>query len=364
VSCTSSGNCTAVGSEDSLPMFALETNGVWGSASIVTESTLDPQVAAAFSAVSCVRGGACTAVGGDGNGQPIYATESGGVWGTATELQTSGSGAFSAVSCTDPTDCSAIGTSAGEALYSTESTGVWSTPTTLASDGGTVVVTGLSCTSPGNCTAVGYNTGAGGQGPGIYLSQTDGTWSAPATISAPGSPGSGAFYGVSCTGANDCTAVGDANAPDAGTGVPVYATEEGGTWSTPTALAGTPDGTGELTDVSCVDEADCVSVGLDGNDEPIYATSSAEVVPTISSVAPTVSSVAPQRGSASGGGAKAGTWKLVVTTSPGLRRGNPCDNFTFFAVPTAWKVSPDSSAGRGHSDGHYPRWSLSRVAPL
>ena len=271
--------------------------------SIVDEWIAGSQVAASFSSVSCVSVGACTAVGADGNGQPIYATETSGVWGTATELPASGSGSFSGVSCTDPTDCSAIGTSGGDALYSTESAGMWSAPTTMASDSGTaVVVTSLSCTRAGNCTAVGYESGGGGQGPGVYLTQTDGTWSAPTTLSVPGSPGSGPLYGVNCTDASDCTAVGDANPPDSGTGsgAPVYATEVGGTWGTPTVLSGTPDGTGELTGVSCVDESHCVAVGVDGNNEPIYTNSDAAVVPIVASVAPTVSSIRPERGSASG----------------------------------------------------------------
>ena len=115
--------------------------------------------------MSCVSVGAWTAVGADSNGQPIYATETGGVWGTATELTASGSGSFTGVSCTDPTDCSAIGTGNGDALTSTESAGVWSAPTTITSNSGTIVVTGLSCTGAGDCTAVGHEPGSE-EGPG------------------------------------------------------------------------------------------------------------------------------------------------------------------------------------------------------
>jgi hypothetical protein len=389
VSCTSAGNCTAVGRENSSPMYATETEGVWGSTTIVNPPTPGAGLAGSFAAVSCVSVGSCTAVGGDSNGQPIYATETAGVWSTATELTTSNSGSFSEVSCFDPTDCSAIGNSSGEALYSTETAGAWSTPTTIVSDSGTIVVTGLSCVSGGNCTAVGYASGPGGQGPGIYLNQTNGTWSAPFTLSVPGSPGFGAFYGVSCTDANDCTAVGDANAPSSGTGAPVYATETGGTWGTPTALSGTPGSAGDLTGVSCVDTSDCTAVGFDSNNEPIYTSSSAAVTPPVASV-PTVSSVSPSSGPTSGGtaitirgtgfvtgasvvigqrqgagvgtgaiaatgvqvisateiiavtgsGAEAGTWNLYVTTPGGTSAGNAWDDFTYLAVPTVSKVSP------------------------
>ncbi len=406
VSCTSSGNCTAVGSQDSLPMYATETNGVWGSTTLVNPSTPGSGVAASFAAVSCVTVGACTAVGGDSNGQPVYATETDGVWGAATELTTSDSGSFTAVSCTDPMDCSAVGNSTGEALYSTETAGAWSTPTTIVSDSGTIVVTGLSCTSAGNCTAVGYDSGLGGQGPGIYLTQTNGAWSAPTTLSVPGSPGFGAFYGISCTDANDCTAVGDANAPDSGTGTgtgtPVYATEAGGTWGTPTAFSGTPGNTGDLTGVSCVDVSDCTAVGFDGNDEPIYASSSAAVAPTVSSVSPTsgpttggtlvtitgtgfvpgatvvigqgsgagtgaipasnVNVVSPTQITAiTGGEARAGTWTLFVTTSGGTSAANTGDDFTYLA-PTVSKVSPGSGPVRTHG-GHHPSRAPSPTVP-
>jgi hypothetical protein len=144
----------------------------------------------------------------------------------------------------------------------------------------------LSCTSAGNCTAVGYDGGPVQQGPGIYLTQSNGAWSAPTTLSVPNNPGFGAFYGVSCTDANDCTAVGDAGAPGSDTDAPVYATETSGTWGTPTVLSGPPGSTGDLTGVSCVDASDCTAVGFDANLEPIYASSSAAVAPTVSKVSP------------------------------------------------------------------------------
>ena len=169
---------------------------------------------------------------------------------------------------------------------------------------------------------------------------------------------------VGCTDANDCTAVGDVDAADAGTGVPVYAAEEGGTWSTPTALSGTPDGTGELTSVSCVDEADCVGVGLDGNNQPIYASSHSAVVLAVSSVAPTVSSVAPQGRLDFERRAEGRHVKLLVTTSRGLSGGTRATTSPISPCPTASKVPSDSSAGRGHSDGPFPIWSLPRTAPL
>ena len=131
VSCTQTTDCTAVGVDGSGdPIFATETGGVLGQCH--RDSPAPTGTTGSFASVSCASIGACTAVGGDGNGQPIYATESGGGWGTATELPTSGTASVHRGTCSEPTDRSAIGTSAGEALYSNESAGVWSTPTTIA----------------------------------------------------------------------------------------------------------------------------------------------------------------------------------------------------------------------------------------
>ena len=60
----------------------------------------------------------------------------------------------------------------------------------------------------------------------VYVTDANGTWGSVTEV--PGAPGgSGSFSGVSCTGASDCTAVGqDAD------GQPIYATESHGVWST------------------------------------------------------------------------------------------------------------------------------------
>ena len=89
-------------------------------------------------------------------------------------------------------------------------------------------------------------------------------WSAPTEVS--GAAGGGAFYGVSCTAAGDCTAVG-ADGRDQ----PIYATEAAGTWGKATAV-NTPVAGGEFRAVSCTAPGDCTAVGYDSRNEPIYAT--------------------------------------------------------------------------------------------
>ncbi len=102
-----------------------------------------------------------------------------------------------------------------------------------------------------------------------------------------------------------------------------------------------PMALGELTDVSCVDEADCVGVGLDGNNEPISTSSHAAVVPTVSSVAPTVASVAPQRGLTSSGGrrpARGSCWRGDAASAVGQHTGT--------GLPSAPDlVDPETTSG-------------------
>ena len=70
-------------------------------------------------------------MGSDGNGQPIYAVETGGVWGTVNEDKgaTGGGGGFSSVSCTSATVCTAVGGDrAGNPIYAVTSATVTTPP--------------------------------------------------------------------------------------------------------------------------------------------------------------------------------------------------------------------------------------------
>jgi hypothetical protein len=89
-------------------MYATETGGVWGT---VTDVPGSPGGGGGFYSVSCAEVGTCTAVGNDDNHLPIYATESSGVWGKAAEVPGSvgGQGYFFGVSCTAVPNCSAVG---------------------------------------------------------------------------------------------------------------------------------------------------------------------------------------------------------------------------------------------------------------
>jgi len=77
VSCSSPGDCTAVGEYS----ISTQTDGVWGPT--VQLSTANGLVDTL--AVSCVAPGDCTAVGADGT-LPTYAVETDGVWADPVEI--------------------------------------------------------------------------------------------------------------------------------------------------------------------------------------------------------------------------------------------------------------------------------------
>jgi hypothetical protein len=65
-----------------------------------------------YSSVSCVDAANCIAVGEedpDSFDEPIYASETNGVWSTNTEIPASGGGSYSSVSCVVANRCVAVG---------------------------------------------------------------------------------------------------------------------------------------------------------------------------------------------------------------------------------------------------------------
>jgi hypothetical protein len=268
VSCTAASNCTAVGYINSQPVYEIETGGTWG---VVTDVSGN----GVLDSVSCTSATTCTAVGSDENGQPVYATESGGIWGSITEVPGANYGNFEGVSCPNATNCTATGDNgSGQPIYATETSGTWSS-TTVVNGGLGGRYYRVSCASVANCTAVGIDNNS----QPIYVVESAGTWGPSTEIS--GVSGGGAFlYGVSCTSATACVAVGydfSSNTP------PIYVDESGGVWGPATEIAGSPGGGGELHSVSCTAVNECTAVGSDNNGLPFYATAS--LAPSLTSTA-------------------------------------------------------------------------------
>jgi len=216
VSCSSATSCEAVGNSGN-DAFAEAWNGTnWRVQSVPKPAGV---AFTRFYSVSCTSTRACTAVGyrsSPDNARTFAERWDGASWSLeqtpspASAMLTSLSG----VSCYLPKACTAAGTyvaSDGAQLTLSE---VWngsnwkiqSTPNRA----GTVMgsFSSVSCTTAGACIAVGSYT-LGNLAPPIPLAEkrSGGKWSLQ-TLPPPSGAESGALYGVSCTGAAACTAVG------------------------------------------------------------------------------------------------------------------------------------------------------------
>lgn len=282
VSCTSDGNCSAVGSYfvsegTSRAMAATESSGAWQRAvSIQAPENALGTADIGLDSVSCSSGGNCVAVGQytdtSRRDQLMSAIEHNGNWGRATELPALGSASpplsdvyRPTISCTSANNCSVESTYIDNAsaapvdhtMVIRNQRGVWGKAITLpAPAGSNDNMVDISCPSADGCVVVGFLDGLGSA-----ATESDGVWRKPVVVTRP--VGSG-FNGIACTSVGNCVAVG------------VYlfsvnqyameATESRGVWgpgrrvdTPPTSPAGRllPS----LSSVSCIALANCVGVG-------------------------------------------------------------------------------------------------------
>ena len=243
VSCVSAGNCTAVGgytdsSGNEQGVLSTETSGTWGGgveAPLPTNAGSNPQVF--LTSVSCTSAGNCTAVGGylDSSGglQGLLLTETSGTWARGVEASLPSNATLpfptvtlNQVSCTSAGDCTAVGvysippTDGGgsavlEGLLLTETSGTWArgVEAPVPANAGTgAIVQSVSCVSAGNCIAGGEYADSSGNQQGLLVQDISGTWSADGAAPLPANAGSNPevnLNSVSCVSSNvDCGAVG------------------------------------------------------------------------------------------------------------------------------------------------------------
>jgi hypothetical protein len=311
VSCSSVGNCAAVGdyndaSNHAQGLIETETNGTWTTSRLpltgLPNTAADPGVD--LTSVSCPSATSCVAVGSyddsAGRQQALIATGNAGTW-TAQKVSlssfstyTNPYGQLTQVSCASPGSCVAVGSfrdsaDNDEGLIETESGGSWSSSRPDLSHLGNASgapegeVTAVSCPSGGNCTAVGFyldNSTGGGSDQGMLLQQTGGSWGPatearlPSNANATASAQFADLYSVSCAATGDCTAVGSYDATTSSY-VEAYAvTETGGSWSAGTEINLPQDAATNpkayAASVSCAAPGSCVAAGTYDNGSSHY----------------------------------------------------------------------------------------------
>lgn len=261
VSCPGRHDCVAVGSGgelDEVPLTAAWNGEAW---------TIQPNPsppATQLLGVSCTSPGDCIAVGYDlgvdatqVSAQPLALHWDGLVWAIMPVRALADGGALSAVSCVAANACTAVGWSGARALVEGWNGARWTVqPAPSPAGASSAELYGVSCTSRATCVAVGDQNGGSGD-PLTLAEHWDGTtWA----VDTPSTALQGSLRGVSCTSASACTAVGWS-----GSNTSLAEGWDGAQW----VVQPTPDQPGERYDslfgVSCTSATSCVAIGDDVN---------------------------------------------------------------------------------------------------
>jgi hypothetical protein len=283
------------------------TPGTWDSAiELPGSGTLNTGGNAGVISISCTSTGNCSAGGnyidGSGHLQAFVADESAGTWGSAVEvpgtaaLNVGGTATVNSVSCTSPGNCAAGGgytdaSGDGQGFVVSETGGTWGTATEVVDplaigSVNTAGVESLSCSATGSCSAVGLDVTTGGAPTGFALTETGGTWGAATEITMTSTLGAGGaeLSAVSCTSAGNCGAEGagvysDADVHGGLAYIPFAVSETGGTWGTAALIPGLATLNvgliGVANAISCTSTGNCSTGGnytdALGNDQAFVA---------------------------------------------------------------------------------------------
>lgn len=212
-------------------------------------------------AVSCPSATACTAVGEHPQQTSLAERWNGATWA----LQRTPSGApLNAVSCPSATACTALGGSLGALAWNGATWVSQSVPIPRANGSG---LNGVSCTSATACTAVGFYYTPDEMEQLVWVDRWNGRkWTSQAAPSPPTSAPfrQERFQGVSCTSRTACVAVGFyENATNSN--VPLVEAWNGTTWAIQPTGTSFPAPFNALYGVSCTSATACIAVGTSYN---------------------------------------------------------------------------------------------------
>jgi len=296
ISCSSVGNCVAVGNYESNAevweaMIVVEHQGHWSRA---IEAPMPPGAAvqgqnAVLLSVTCSHSATCTAAGeyvdGSGHQQALLVSGSGGSW-SAAPAPTAPSDANSdpnvipsSVACASQGQCAAVGTYVNPlqnslGLLLNESGGSWGTaagamlpanaaPATTVGDQ-TVVLASVACPQAGTCTAVGWYFDNYENGQGLLVDQSGGAWQPGAEVTLPSNAVSGlekqsaGLDWISCASVGNCLATGvytDIGYNSQGLLLP----EVNGVWQT--GVQSPLPSNASPVQYAAADQADCTGIG-------------------------------------------------------------------------------------------------------
>jgi hypothetical protein len=270
VSCVSSTNCVAVGTDNT----QLGISETWNGESWQMQATPDPDgiyTQTYLDGITCVSSVLCTAVGWIADVrtvaytlQPLVLTGNGSTWSIqpSPSSSTTENAYLAAISCSGPAACTALGVG-GPAFAERWDGSAWTIESMPDTSTGSPQLTGVSCPSDVNCVAVGFDeTDTNNVLTATTLAET---WNGIAWSITPMRQPNGSKWAtlnaVTCSSATACTAVGGSDI----TG-PLAESWNGARW----ARQSTPDRTAHPTPgtdvtaaegISCSTPITCIAVG-------------------------------------------------------------------------------------------------------
>ncbi len=275
VSCLSAAECVAVGGAEDAHGSTLAYT--WNGSRWVAQPTprLQTNSLQGLQDVSCLSATACTAVGSvfrTSNSppvRPLIERWTGSAWQLDAAANASGAATsyLTGVACASITGCMAVGS------YSTHASGAnaaplverwdgssWSIQTAPAPAGAASSNLGrISCTSPSACTAVGtYQDFADHTYP--LAESWDGTAWTIENVPSPSGATNTRLYGVSCSSAASCTAVGAA-ASTGHSDTALIESWDGSSWKLESVPLPSGSTESNLLAISCASTTACTAVG-------------------------------------------------------------------------------------------------------
>lgn len=268
VSCVSPSWCMAVGYAYTGPGVAVTVVEHWNGAGWHLQVLPKPG-GSTLESVSCSSPENCAAVGSyqrGSNTDTLVERWDGHTWTHQPSPNSADSNVNSLnwVSCTSHTQCVAVGNDDPTPFAESWNGRTWTFQDFQAPAGGLFYrLSSVSCTSATACTAAGSSVTASLAESPLAERWDGSTWTIQ-DVPLPAGAGNTALYGISCTGAASCTAVGTSAPPR---GFPERALAEtwnGRRWAIqPTAQ---PDQKKIMSSVSCVAPRTCTAVGDDATD--------------------------------------------------------------------------------------------------
>jgi hypothetical protein len=275
VSCVSATECLAVGYFKNSSGFDRTLIESWDGTSWLGVPSPNPGPNDYLEDVSCASATACMAVGYFYNSsleaRTLTASWNGTSWTVlhSPNPVTAGNNVLSSVSCSSATACTAVGNSeVSDSDYRTliESWNgtSWTAEASRNPVPGQDYLYGVFCSAATACTAVGDTYSTSDFAVRTLIESWNGTsW----TVAPSPSPGPGSddiLFGVSCASATACVAVGSGTRSSGASGT-LTESWNGTSWTVvPSPNEGSTGNGNSLADVSCVSAAACTAVGASG----------------------------------------------------------------------------------------------------